>query len=253
MTKLNSKLKPTPADRLRAIMRGMRNDESSINRLPKAKPPDIKSVTDDVPARSVPPAAPEADTAQPRFQFLPAFWTIASVASMAVNIILLAVLIGALSALHALGGLNLGQIGTGLVGGLYTNFERMDAAHIKTTIPVQDNIPLNMSIPIQTTTNISLADTVEIPNAHVKISTSTFNIDSDADVTLPVGTNLNVVLNFSVPVQTNVPVALNVPVDIPLNNTDLHPAITGLENTIKPLYCVLNPKAISISDVPVCR
>ena len=129
----------------------------------------------------------------------------------------------------------------------------MDAAHIKTTIPVQSNIPLSMSIPVQTTTNISLASAVEIPNAHVKISTGTFNIDSNADVTLPAGTNLNVVLNFSVPVQTTVPVTLSVPVDIALNQTDLHPAITGLESTIKPLYCILNPDAISISNVPVCR
>jgi hypothetical protein len=46
---------------------------------------------------------------------------------------------------------------------------------------------------------------------------------------------------------------LSVPVDIALSSTDMHPAITGLEQTIKPLYCVLNPDAISINNVPVCR
>jgi len=250
MTKLNSKLKPTPTDRLRAIMRGMKNEESPINRLPKAKPVDVKLVSEAVPVRSLPPAAPEADTVQSKFQLLPAFWTLASLASLAVNIILVVVLIGAW---RGLGGLNLGQIGTGLVGGLYSNFERMDAAHITTTIPVQSNIPLSLSIPVQTTTNISLAEAVEIPNAHVKISTGTFNIDSDADVTLPAGTSLNVALNFNVPVQTTVPVNVTVPVDIALNKTDLHPAITGLESTIKPLYCVLNPNAISIDNSLVCK
>jgi hypothetical protein len=64
---------------------------------------------------------------------------------------------------------------------------------------------------------------------------------------------LNVALNFNVPVQSSVPVSLTVPVDIALNQTDLHPAITGLESTIKPLYCILDPGAISISNVPVCR
>ncbi len=69
---------------------------------------------------------------------------------------------------------------------------------------------------------------------------------------LPAGTNLNVVLNFSVPVQTSVPVTLNVPVDIPLDKTELNPAIVGLEDTIKPLYCILNPAALSLTKTPVC-
>ena len=250
MTKPDHKSKPTPSDRLHAIMNGMKNEESPVSRLPKAKPVETKSVSETSPVQSPPPTVPQAESDKRGFQFLPAFWTIASIISLAVNIVLLAVLIGALHGLDVSG---FGQMGTGLVGGLYSNFEKMDAAHIKTTIPVQTNIPLSMSIPVQTTTKISLADAVEIPNAHVKISTGTFNIDSDADVTLPAGTNLNVVLNFNVPVQTTVPITLSVPVDIALNQTDLHPAITGLEGTIKPLYCMVNPGAISISNVPVCR
>ena len=250
MTKPDNKSKPTPADRLHAILSGTKNEESPVSRLPKAKPPETKLVAETTPVQSPPPTAPQAESVKRGFQFLPAFWTIASIVSLAVNIILLAVLIGAMHGLDVSG---LGQMGTSLVGGLYSNFEKMDAAHIKTTIPVQSNIPLSMSIPVQTTTNISLASAVEIPNAHVKISTGTFNIDSDADVTLPAGTNLSVVLNFSVPVQTTVPITLSVPVDIALNQTDLHPAITGLESTIKPLYCILDPNAISISNVPVCR
>lgn len=250
MTKPDNQPKPTLTDRWHAILNGNKNEESPINRLPKAKPVDAKSISETTPVHSPPPTAPQAETVKPKFQFFPALLNIASLLSFIVNIILFLVLI---VAVRAAGGLNLGQIGTGLVGGLYSNFERMDAAHIKTTIPVQTNIPLNLSIPVQTTTNISLADAVEIPNAHVKISTGTFNIDSDADVTLPAGTNLNVVLNFNVPVQTTIPVTLSVPVDIPLNQTELDPAITGLESTIKPLYCVLSPDAISINNVPVCR
>jgi hypothetical protein len=250
MTKPDDKSRPVPADRVRAILQGMKNEESPMDRLPKAKPVEDKLAPKTVPVPPPPPAAPQSPTVKPRLQFLPAFWTVASILSMAVNIILIVVLIGAL---RGLGGLNLGQIGTGLLGGLYSNFERMDAAHIKTTIPVQASIPLDMSIPIQTTTNISLADPVEIPKAHVKISTGTFNIDSDADVILPAGTNLNVILNFNVPVQKAVPITLKVPVDIALNKTELDPAITGLESTLKPLYCVLNPDAISINNVPVCR
>ncbi len=216
-----------------------------MNRLPKAKPADAKTVSE---TKVVQPPPPVADSAPSKRQFLPAFWTIASVISLVVNVILIAVLFGVML---NLGGLNIGHVGSGLVGGLYTNFERMDAAHIKTTIPI-DNIQLNTTIPVQKTTTITLADSAEIPNAHVKIVTSAFNIDSDADVTLPAGTTLNVVLNFDLPVQQAVPINLKVPVDIALSSTDLHPAITGLEDTIRPLYCVLNPGAISIHNVPVC-
>jgi hypothetical protein len=251
MMKSGNKSKPTPADRLHAILGGTKGEESPINRLPKARSLVEESVYETTAVQSPPPATvPIADSVKPGFQFLPAFWTIASLTSLIVNIVLLAGLIGLMRGLDISG---FGQMGTGLVGGLYSNFEKMDAAHIKTTIPVQSSIPLNMSIPVQTTTNISLANAVEIPNAHVKISTGTFNIDSNADVTLPAGTVLNVVLNFNVPVQSAVPIALNVPVDIPLSSTELHPAITGLESTIKPLYCILSPGAISISNVPVCR
>ena len=144
-------------------------------------------------------------------------------------------------------------LGTGVLGGLYTNFERMDQAHIRTTIPVQTNIPLNLSIPVQTSTGITLAQDATIPGAHVKINTALFNIDAPASVTLPAGTSLNVTMNFNVPVQTEVPVTLSVPVDIAMQDTDLHPAIVGLQDTLKPLYCMVSPTALSLSGTPICK
>ena len=249
MTKPDNKSKLTPTERWHAIMYGNKKRELPADRLPKAKPATVQPVP--LP-HVLPPSAPAVPKETPvgsKVQILPAFWTIASVISMIVNIVLIAAL---LVVLRSLGGLNLGQVGTGLVGGLYSNFERMDAAHIKTTIPI-DAIQLNTSIPVQKTTNIVLADAAEIPNAHVKIATGTFNIDSDADVILPAGTTLNITLNFDLPVQQSVPIDLKVPVDIALNATELHPALSGLENTIKPLYCAFNPYAISIHNAPVCR
>jgi hypothetical protein len=250
MTKPDNQSKPTLTDRWHAILNGNK-EGSPLDRLPKAKPVDEKPVAKTVPIQPAPPkpTPPKEESSKPKFQFLPAFWTIASILSLTVNIILIVVLI---AVMWNIGALNLGQAGNGLLGGLYSNFEKMDAAHIKTSILVQSSIPLEMSIPVQTTTNISLADPVEIPKAHVKIQTNNFNIDSDADVTLPAGTNLNVILDFNVPVKSTVPVKLDVPVDIALNKTELNPAITGLENTIKPWYCLVNPGALSINNVPIC-
>ncbi len=155
--------------------------------------------------------------------------------------------------LRNVGRLNVSGIGPGVLGGLYSNFELMDAAHIKAAIPVQSNIPLDLSVPVQTTTAITLAQDTTIPGAHVRISTAALNIDAPATVTLPAGTSLNVSMNFALPVQAQVPVSLNVPVDIAVHDTELHPPIQGLQDTIRPLYCMVSPDAQSLSGEPVCK
>ncbi len=182
--------------------------------------------------------------------YLPAFWTIASIISLLFNVLLLVLGVGLL---RGLGRLDASGLGTGVLGGLYSNFERMDQAHIKTTIPIQANIPLDLTVPVETTTGITLAKPVSIPGAHVTINTALFNIDAPANVTLPAGTTMDVTMSFALPVKTNLPVALSVPVDIPLNNTELHPALVGLQDTLRPVYCMVTPLAKALSGEPVCK
>ncbi len=265
MSMPDHKRKRSPADRFRSILSdGLKKEEggdarkSPIMNLPKAKPVDVRPVAvtsqpppkSQSPAKSQPSAKPKPGPRTGGNRFLPIFWTAASIISLTINAVLIIVLV---FVLRGLGSLDVTNLGTGLLGGLYTNFELMDQAHIKTVIPVQTTIPLNMSIPVQTTTNITLAQNVLIQGAHVKINTALFNIDAPASVTLPAGTSLNVALNFNVPVQTDVPVTLNVPVDIAMQNTDLHPAIIGLQETLKPIYCMISPTAITLSGAPVCK
>lgn len=265
MTPPDDKRRKSPVDRFRRILSADETQQQDARKkyevgetakapvmnLPK---PGIKEtdagLTSSELTSALPPSGSETESRSEGRGFLPTFWTVASVISLGINLILLIALI---LVLRGLGGLNPTSLGSGLLGGLYSNFERMDQAHIQTVIPVQTSIPLNMSIPVQTTTGITLAHDVLIQNAHVKISTSTFNIDSQADVTLPAGTALDVVLNFDVPVQTDVPITMNVPVDIAVQDTDLHPAILGLEDTVRPLYCIVSPAAQSLSGEPVCR
>ncbi len=182
--------------------------------------------------------------------YLPAFWTIASVISLLFNVVLLVVLIGVL---RNLGSLDAASLGSGILGGLYSNFERMDQAHIKSTIPIQTNIPLDLTVPVQTTTGITLAKAVSIPGAHVTINTALFNIDAPANVTLPAGTSMDVTMSFALPVKADVPIALSVPVDIPLQTTDLHPALVGLQDTIRPVYCMVAPQAKSLNGETICK
>jgi hypothetical protein len=252
MTTPDHKRRKSPVDRFRSILHdGQKKVEGTearkppIMNLPKAKPADVK------PALAATPPAPKTGSPRPaNNRFLPTLWTVASIVSLTVNLIL--ILLG-VYLLRELGTLDTANLGSGLLGGLYTNFERMDQAHIRSTIPVQTTIPLNMSIPVQTTTGITLAQDVLIQGAHVKINTALFNIDAPASVTLPAGTALNVTMNFTVPVQADVPVSLSVPVDIALQDTDLHPAILGLQETIKPIYCMVSPTALGLAGESVCK
>ncbi len=133
---------------------------------------------------------------------------------------------------------------SGLLGGLYSNFVKMDQAKIATTIPVDAMIPLNIEVPVQKTTQITLAETAVIPNAHVRINTGEVNINANAVVTLPAGTLLTVSLNFPLTVQNSIPVHLDVPVDIPLSQTELHEPFVGLQEVVRPWYCLIEPNAM---------
>jgi hypothetical protein len=140
---------------------------------------------------------------------------------------------------------------SGLLGGLYTNFVKMDQAAIISNIPVDANIPLNITVPVQATTQITLAQEATIRNAHVRINTGALNIDADAVVTLPAGTPLTVNLDFPLAVQNTIPVHLDVPVNIPLSATQLHEPFLGLRQVVEPWYCLVEPNA-TLNGVQVC-
>lgn len=191
------------------------------------------------------------------YRFLPAFWTVTGVLSLIVNGVLLAILLVLLQVLGKTPFQADDQF-AGLLGGLYQNFVRMDEATISTNIPVNAAIPLDIVVPVKTTTRIVLADSATISNAHVVINTGGVDIDADATVTLPAGASLNVILDFLLPVKTDpnnnqiqVPIQLNVPVNIPLKDTQLHVPFVGLQEVVKPYYCLVEPNAVW-NNVQIC-
>jgi len=209
-------------------------------------------------ATSMPPSQNTSSNTRKRralsdYKFAPAFWTIASVISLAVNI---GLLIALLVILQVLGGpkatMSLAQDqAAGLLSGLYVNFVKMDQATISTMIPVDDSIPLNIEVPVRATTRIVIAESAVIPNAHVRINTGGLNIDANAEVTLPANTPLVVSLDFPLTVQNSVPIHLNVPVNIPLNHTELHEPFVGLQKVVEPYYCFLQPNA-TVNGINFC-
>jgi len=232
-------------------------NESPIERLKrsagKAVPPKKEVVPMVVPEMPEPIPEPNVEFKEDKkpvrreFKFLPAFWTIASVMSLAVNIVLLLVLVVLLQNLKSVGVTTMGLTDQ-LLGGLYNNFVKMDNATIKTQIPVNANVPLNIIVPVRATTQISLAEAAVIRNAHVVINTSTLNIDANATVTLPKDTPLTVNLDFPLQVTDAIPVSLLVDVNIPLKNTELSDPFNGLQDVVRPYYCLINPDATSIID-----
>ena len=234
------------SSKMKKIMNGDM-DESIKTRLPRANEPNgTTSIQRITPISST----PEPEPRRARYKFMPAFWTIASVISLTVNIILIIILLITFQMFSAILTTSDEKI-TGLLGGLYTNFVKMDQATIATNIPVDATVPLNIVVPVQATTRITLAESVVIPNAHVRINTGGLSIDADAVVTLPADTALTVNLDFPLNVQDSIPVHLDVPVNIPLDQTELHEPFVGLQQVVKPWYCLIEPSA-TVDGGEVC-
>jgi hypothetical protein len=186
----------------------------------------------------------------------PPFWTIASAISLTVNLVLLIILLSVLYGLNKndLKVSSMLNLGSSFLGGLYTNFEKMDRASITTDVAVQTTIPVKFDLQLNQQTSVVLSQDVTINNALVTVNTGGLNITrANTTIVLPQGTTLPIVLNLTVPVDTTVPVTLNVPVNIPLNQTQLHEPFTGLQEVVKPFYCMLSPSALNLDNQPVCQ
>ena len=174
--------------------------------------------------------------------FFPVFWTIASILSLVVNVILCLLVLGLLSMRSAVTDAVNGQSAS-LIGGLYDNFVRLDKATISRTIPVDAKIPLDLTVPVQTRTTILLSEPTVIHSPRVFIQTGGLTLNAPALVTLPANQPLLVDLNFNLPVRTTVPVHLDVPVSIPLWETELHGPFVGLQGVAANLWCLFHPNA----------
>jgi hypothetical protein len=167
----------------------------------------------------------------------PIFWTVSSIISFIVNIILIIVVFALVKQVFSVKPLIEDQ----LIGGLYSNFALMDQARIKAVIPVKDEVPAKFNLPVETNTEVVLSEDTTLSNATVWLSTGAMRIDgAQASIVLPAGTRLPIRLKLDVPVDQKIPVNLKVNVDIPLNQTDLHTPFVGLQKVVEPYYTYLN-------------
>jgi hypothetical protein len=238
-----------------------KNAQSPLAQLPRKTPP--VSTPPDRGEESV-PDVPKKEKPSPTsklvvgysYRFGPPFWTIASIVSLVVNLVLIVILLvvwmNTQKLIQSIGGaMNMGNF---LLSGLYTNFEKMDRAHITTTIPVTAEIPVKFDLQLNQQTNVVLSQDVTINNALVTVRTGGMNITNAlTTIVLPQGTNLPVFLNLTVPVDKTVPVSLNVQVDIPMEQTQLHEPFVGLQDVVSPFYCMLKPDALKADNQPLCK
>jgi len=234
--------------KMRKLISG-NSDDAIRSRLPRG---------DSSTMRQAPIAThPSSDSFEPkprprRFQFLPAFWTIASLMSITVNIILIVILLILFQMLGVIQG-TAGDKISGLLGGLYTNFVKMDQASIQTSIHVEKDIPVNFTLNVSGPTNVTLSQPVTINGALVTVATGGLNIvNARATIVLPQGVVLPInIENLAVPVDQSVLAVLDVPVNIPLNQTQLHEPFVGLQKVVEPWYCLVEPSA-TFNGAQVC-
>jgi len=203
---------------------------------------------------STPPPVPDSNIF--RRIFGPTLWNIASVVSLSVNLVLVLVLlvlaIGLLR--NGLSPVSMLNMGSSLLGGLYGNFEKMDRAHITTDIPVNTTIPVQFDLRINQQSNVVLSQDVTINNVLVTINTGGLNISgAAATIVLPQGAVLPINLDLTFPVSTTIPVTLNIPVDIPLNTSQLHQPFIGLQEVVKPIYCIVDSNAKNLDGNLICK
>ena len=190
-------------------------------------------------------------------RYLPAFWTVASIFSLVVNVLLIALLIGFGRNFFSIKE----RVAKGLVESTSNNLALMDQAHIVTSVPVkteiklQDNLPVVFNLPVSQNTQILLAQDTRITGAYIYLNETAVL----TDLTLPARTPIQISMNMSIPVDTSVPISMTVPVsmqvpmDIAIAQTDLHQSILGIQGAIEPYKTLLGSTYNSPRDFPICN
>ena len=240
--------------KLNKLMSGKTDQQPLQSRLPRATGAPVSTPTP-LPTSARASSSAKSQPKQSYSRFGPTFWTIASVISLLVNIgtvIVLIVVVQLLGGTKATLAFAQGQA-NGLLGGLYNNFVKMDAASIKTTIHVEKEIPVLFDLNVSGPTDVILSRDVVINGALVTVQTGGLNIvNATARIVLPQGTLLPIIIqSLLVPVDQKVLAVLDVPVNIPLSQTELHEPFVGLQKVIEPYYCLLQPNTV-VNGVNVC-
>jgi hypothetical protein len=162
-----------------------------------------------------------------------AFKNIAIVFSFTVNFVLIIVVL-------LLVGWLLFPAKTDVVEPLLDNLQgavnALDNATIMRTIPIDEQVPVNFTLPLKQATTVVLSQDVRL----VRPATFVFPngggaIHGTVTLDLPTGLALPILLDMNVPVENEIPVQFDVEVTIPLKETELNVVVVELNNILQPV------------------
>jgi hypothetical protein len=181
---------------------------------------------------------------QPMFVQLPRLWKAMIITSFVVNMILMAVLIGA-GYFYWRWKAEIASTTVGVQGFAHNNVaelrdvvQQLQAAHIKTTIPLNQPLPLRglgVVVPLHQEPTVTLVDAVPLNLAGADIDLGAGNRlrAQNISLVLPAGTPLKIKLDMLIPLDdVTIPIKLNVPVDIAMKDTELAPQFRRLGNVV---------------------
>ena len=178
-----------------------------------------------------------------KFHFWSAFKNFAIIFSFVVNIILVLVLLLSPGPLL----MAKSQLAEPLLSDLDKAFAALGDTEIKTTVQIDDELPVQFNLPLNQETEVVLVDEVplNVP-ATFKLPGWGGSINGSVSLKLPISLTLPIALELDVPVDTTVPVQMEVPVVIGLNESGMGPAIEQLRGVFSPINVSLQ----KIPDTP---
>lgn len=123
---------------------------------------------------------------------------------------------------------------------LTNTIDGLQNATIKAQIPLNEQLPIKLDVPVSQNTNVRVTQAVplEVP-ADITLPGVGY-LKANVALNLPEGLELPVYLNMTIPLESSVPVSLTVPVSIPLKDTELGPQFRNLGELVQPLADLVN-------------
>jgi hypothetical protein len=198
---------------------------------------------------------------RPLFVQLPRLWKAMIITSFVVNMILMAVLIGA-GYFYWRWKAQIAETTVGVQGFAHDNVaelrdvvQQLQAAHIKTTIPLSQPLPLKglgVVVPLHQEPTVTLVDAVplNLEGADIDLGAGNRLRAQNISLVLPAGTPLKIRLDMMIPLDdVTIPIKLNVPVDIAMADTELAPQFRRLGNVVDRLVYPAKD-LLGMPDVP---
>jgi hypothetical protein len=182
---------------------------------------------------------------------LPPFWKAMIITSFVINLVLIFVVVLLLGFVVNWRS-EIGTTTLGVQGFARTNIvelrdvvEQLQAAHIRTTIPLNQPLPLKglgVVVPVDTETVVTTTEPVPL-SVPAAIDMGAFGqLYPNVSLSLPAGTQLKIRLKMDIPLDAvTIPIKLDVPVDIAMENTELAPQFRRLGEVVDRLVGPVAP------------